>query len=78
VRFSDSIDLGEARHIARRKSLLELPVRKEYDFFQVPQNPYAKQLKRSERLRHPETASTNSMAAKPVQADRQGIMAIPD
>ena len=51
VRVFDSPNLGEARHTARRDSLLELSVRKEYDFSQSRKNPYAKQVKRPVTIR---------------------------
>jgi uncharacterized protein (DUF4415 family) len=57
ARFGDPIDLREARDKARR-SILENPMRNEYDFSQSRKNPYAKQLKRQVTIRL-DTAAVN-------------------
>ena len=50
-RCSDPADLGPARDGPRRRDVLELPMRKEYDFSKSRKNPYAKQLKRQITIR---------------------------
>jgi predicted DNA binding CopG/RHH family protein len=45
IRFCGPVDLRQARDRARRGSILESQVRKEYDFSKSRKNPYAKQLK---------------------------------
>jgi uncharacterized protein (DUF4415 family) len=51
VELHDPADLREARDIAGRRSLLEIQMRKEYDFSKSRKNPYAKQLKRQITIR---------------------------
>jgi uncharacterized protein (DUF4415 family) len=47
----DEDRFGPARHGARRGSVLEIPMRREYDFSKSRKNPYAKQLKRQVTIR---------------------------
>jgi uncharacterized protein (DUF4415 family) len=49
--FHDQVDFGKARDSAGRRSLLEAPMRSEYDFSKSRKNPYAKQLKRQITIR---------------------------
>lgn len=58
TRFRDPADLRKARDSAGRKSVLETPMRKEYDFSKSRKNPYAKQLKRQITIRI-DTAAVN-------------------
>jgi uncharacterized protein (DUF4415 family) len=51
VGFRDPADLCQTRDSPRRRSLLELQMRKEYDFSKSRKNPYAKQLKRQITIR---------------------------
>src|ERR1039458_8740419 len=51
VRLSDPIDFGEARDEVRRRHLLEIEMRAEYDFSQSRKNPYASRLKRQVTIR---------------------------
>src|SRR5580700_3453586 len=51
IRCCDSFNLREARHRARRRHVLEAPMRKEYDFSKSRKNPYAKRLKRQITIR---------------------------
>ena len=50
-RFAHTPDLRPACHTARRTSLLEFPMRSEYDFSQSRKNPYVKRLKRQITIR---------------------------
>jgi predicted DNA binding CopG/RHH family protein len=58
ARFGDPVDLREARDKARGRSILENPMRNEYDFSKSRKNPYAKQLKRQITIRL-DTAAVN-------------------
>src|SRR5271157_1526196 len=51
TRPRDPPDLRPARDRAGRRSLLEFPMRSEYDFSRSRKNPYAKQLKRQVTIR---------------------------
>ncbi len=51
IRFCDPVDLRQACDSARRRSVLESQMRKEYDFSKSRKNPYAKQLKRQITIR---------------------------
>ena len=58
IRFCHPVDLGEARHGARRNGLLKQQMRAEYDLSKSRKNPYAKQLKRQITIRLDITAVT--------------------
>jgi uncharacterized protein (DUF4415 family) len=51
IGFRDPFDLRQARNGARRTNVLEIQMRKEYDFSKSRKNPYAKQLKRQITIR---------------------------
>src|ERR1700692_2503475 len=51
ARFRDPIDFSQTRHDSGRTSVLETPMRNEYDFSQSRKNPYANQLKRQITIR---------------------------
>jgi predicted DNA binding CopG/RHH family protein len=51
IRFDDPVNIRQTRYNARRSRLLELQMRKEYDFSKSRKNPYAKQLKRQVTIR---------------------------
>jgi uncharacterized DUF497 family protein len=50
------VDFGKARDSAGRRSVLETPMKSEYDFSKPRKNPYAKQLKRQITIRLDVTA----------------------
>jgi predicted DNA binding CopG/RHH family protein len=51
IRYRHPVDLRQARVRTGRRSVLEVKMRKEYDFSQSRKNPYAKQLKRQITIR---------------------------